>query len=243
MITAILTTHNRPEYFDEQLEAVKNQTIPPKDIMLWHNLGNCNIDFLKGKVEKSALCTYNFGFFSRFIYALLAQTEYVAIFDDDTIPGKKWFENCLDCMKIHEGIMGTAGVILHGNYYHPHVKIGWASPKDKIYEVDLVGHAWFLKKQWISYLFWPVGDVEKNLPVTYLNGEDIHLSYTCQKHGGIKTFVPPHPHEDHEMWGSIKGNDYGNDSVASWKRGNHGKLRNEIVKNAVDNGWKPIYIR
>ena len=30
-----------------------------------------------------------------FAAALLADTEYIAIYDDDTIPGKQWHSNCL----------------------------------------------------------------------------------------------------------------------------------------------------
>jgi hypothetical protein len=35
-----------------------------------------------------------------------------------------------------------------------------------------------------------------------------------QKYAGIKTFVPPHPRSDMELWGSIKGSPYGGDNVS-----------------------------
>lgn len=233
-ITAILCAYNRPHILQEQIESIKNQTIPPKDIMLWYNKGT--EEQIKTDIEKSAYCNYNFKFFGRFAFALLAQTEYIAIFDDDTIPGTKWFENCLNAMKTSPGIMGTAGVIIQGDYYHPHQKIGWASPRPGIWEVDLVGHAWFFKKEWLKYMW-----MEE--PYSYDNGEDIHFSYTAQKYGNIHTYVPFHDGNDIETWGSLKGIGYGSDSVASWKHAHHGELRNRIIKNAIDNGWEPLYRR
>ncbi|MGA0327796.1 MAG: hypothetical protein ACO3OK_12425, partial [Limisphaerales bacterium] len=32
-------------------------------------------------------------------------------------------------------------------------------------------------------------------PISWDNGEDIHFSYTAQKYGNIKTYVPPHKKE------------------------------------------------
>jgi hypothetical protein len=43
--------------------------------------------------------------------ALLANTEYVCIFDDDTIPGKRWFENYLSTIKQYNGLLGTVDVL------------------------------------------------------------------------------------------------------------------------------------
>lgn len=231
-ITAILCAYNRPDYLQEQIEAIKAQTIPPKDIMLWYNKGEK--EQIETEIEKSVYCNYNFKFFGRFAFAFMAQTKYVAIFDDDSIPGNQWFQNCLSCMEKEEGIMGSAGVILHGDYYHPHTKVGWQVNTPAFQEVDLVGHAWFLKKEWLKYMW-----MEE--PFSYENGEDIHLSYTAQKYGGIQTFTPPQPEGYDNLNGSYKGMTYGNDAMSSHKRSNHGALRNDIVKNAVDNGWKPLY--
>lgn len=235
-ITTILTGYNRPHILDEQIESIRSQTIPSSEIWLWYNQSDHDASKFSGKVDKEAICNHNFKFFGRFAFSMLAQTEYIAIFDDDTIPGKKWFENCLNCMKTHPGIYGTAGIVLHGDFYHPHTKIGWASPRPHITEVDLVGHAWFFKKSTLSNMW-------KEEPYSYDNGEDIHFSFTSQKYAGVKTYVPPHPNEDSEMWGSLKGVAYGSGPEASWKKSSHGQLRNEIVANAVKNGWKPLYLR
>ena len=97
---------------------------------------------------------------------MLADTEYIALYDDDTIPGCKWHENCLSTMKTHEGILGSAGVILNGTRYVQHDRCGWPTQNIETTEVDLVGHAWFFRREWLRYLW-------QEKPVTWDNGEDI----------------------------------------------------------------------
>lgn len=235
-ITAIIGAYNRSEYLPEQIASIQNQTIPPKEIMVWYNLGETPQLTVPVESAKVAYCNTNFGFFGRFAYALLAKTEYVAIFDDDTVPGEKWFENCLNTMKTHEGIMGTAGIFLNTTEYRIHRKIGWASPNQEIEEVDFVGHGWFFKREWLKY-FWMEN------PPTWENAEDLHFSYTAQKYGNVKTFVPIHPHDDIEQWGSIAGLRLGNDKYASYRKNNHLDLRNFAISESIKNGWKPIFTR
>ena len=71
------------------------------------------------------------------------------------------------------------------------------------------------------------------------------FSYLLQRYGNIKTFVPPHPENNKELWCT----DYkfafesGNDDNASFKKTNHYNLRNEIVKHCINNGWSTIQSR
>ena len=88
MITAILTGYNRPKNIPLQVKALKGQTVPPKEIMLWYNKGEVP-PFQVDDSIKAVYSNSNFKFHGRFAFALLAKTKYVAIFDDDTIPGKK----------------------------------------------------------------------------------------------------------------------------------------------------------
>jgi hypothetical protein len=167
---------------------------------------------------------------------MLADTEYIAIYDDDTMPGKKWHENCLETMGERPGILGGIGVVLPGERYYGHRRVGWSAPNAEVEQVDLVGHAWFFKSEWLQY-FW------REKPYTWENGEDIHFSYTAQKYGGIKTYVPPHPMDDKDMFSSLKGMEYGVDDVATSATRNHEvfyRQRNACVKHAVDNGWKLV---
>ena len=238
MITVILNCYKRPQYLQEQIEAIKNQTIPPEDIWIWYNKPEDQEQFdLSGLGCKVVTCNHNYKFHGRFAYGLLAQTEYVAFFDDDTIPGNKWFENCLNTIEQgYNGILGSTGVILEGEGYTPNKKVGWnGGGNDATIEVDLVGHAWFMKKDHLRYIWYED-------PVSWDNGEDMQLSYQSQKYGNIPTYVPPHPNNDFSMWGSLpdKGNILGNDQNASWRKSSHSKLRDNIVKQQIEQGWKLV---
>jgi glycosyltransferase involved in cell wall biosynthesis len=246
-ITVILNCYKRPEYLREQIDAIENQTIKPKEIWIWYNNPEDReqIDLSEEFGEyKIITSNHNFKFHGRFALGLLAQTEYVVFFDDDTIPGSRWFENCFNTLeKTGDAILGTAGVLFTGNMdefsYGRNAKIGWnGSQYEEIREVDLVGHSWFLKTKNLKYLFY-----EK--PYTWDNGEDIMLSYMAHKYGNIKTFVPPHPKNEQDLWGSKHdtGWDYGTDDNATWKTGSHFNLRNEIVAHYKKDGWIPCRLR
>lgn len=238
-ITVILNCYKRPEYLQEQIEAIKSQSIPPEDIMIWYNKPEDKEQYdLTNLGCKVATCNYNFKFHGRFAFGLLAKTKYVAFFDDDTIPGNKWFENCLNTINNgYDGILGASGVLLYGNGYDPHEKIGWNGRRStNVTEVDLVGHAWFMKRDYLKYLWY-------DYPLSWENGEDIQLSYLAQKYGGIKTYVPPHPINDESIWGSnpITGFKYGGDENSSFKTNKtHGPIRNSLVTELIEKGWKTV---
>lgn len=236
MITVILNCYKRAEYLTEQIEAIKNQTIVPEDIMIWYNKPDDSVQYdISDLGCKVATCNFNFKFHGRFAYGLLAKTKYVAYFDDDTIPGKQWFENCLHTIESgYNGILGSAGVKLLQSTYNPHQKIGWNNGGNEcVEEVDLVGHAWFFERKYLSYL-WSFD------PLSWDNGEDIQLSAFSKILNNVKTYVPPHPSDNIEMWGSIRGNEYGNDSNASYKLTSHNTLRDTIVIQARKLGWQTV---
>lgn len=240
-ITAILTCYKRPHLLEEQIQALQGQSNPPEEIWVWVNDApeNEGIDFDYGDEVKVFRCNHNWKFYGRFAAAMLVDTEYVAMFDDDTIPGKDWLSNCLQTMKVQEGILGGVGCVLPGERYYGHHRIGWSNPNEDIEEVDLVGHAWFFKREWLQYLW-------REKPQTWDNGEDIQFSYLAQKYGGVRTFVPPHPKDKPEMFSSLKGMEYGVDEVATSNQRNHQVFytqRDECVRNAVKNGWKLVRSR
>lgn len=239
MITVILNCYKRPQYLKEQISAIKNQTIAVDDIFIWYNkpedMEQYDINDLGCKV---AQCNHNFKFHGRFAFGLLAQTKYVAFFDDDTMPGSRWFENCLNTIESgYDGILGTSGVIIKNNEYSHTDKVGWNGQRlTEVTEVDLVGHSWFMERKHLSYLWY-------DEPISWENGEDMQLSYLAQKYGNVKTYVPPHPPTDQSLWGSMMstGVKYGMDKNAhSIVRKNHIQERTRIVKSQIKNGWKLV---
>jgi hypothetical protein len=200
-ITAIINIYKRPHTLDEQIDAIRKQTIQPENIFIWNNGNTINLDKYKNITDIRVFDNnHNYGVWSRFLIGLLANTTYICIFDDDTIPGNKWFENCINCMNKREALYGTIGVVFQNNlikYNHKH-RIGWDGNRNEIKFVDIVGHSWFFKKEWLTYFTRELPDINnmKN------NGEDIHFSYVLNKYGNISTCVPPHPPNDINLWGS-----------------------------------------
>jgi hypothetical protein len=246
LITAIINIFRRGHILDEQISAIKNQSIPPKSIIIWNN-GNKDINLSKYKEDpffKVFDCNYNSGVWSRFIISLLAETEYICIFDDDTIPGNNWFKNCLNCMNEKEALYGTIGVIFKdSNLYDVYRRYGWdcvfngnnTDPKP----VDIVGHSWFFKKNWVSsYFLKEPPKVNEYFSV----GEDINFSMMLQKYANIPTYVPPHPSNDISMFGSIP--------KTAWNYGCDGNSGSNVkgtfhqaYKDALDNGFRTLIRR
>lgn len=222
-IVAVLSIYRRTQYLQEQIEAVLNQTIPPKDIFIWVNKHEDNEEFVNKKLYplldtydysnfRVIKNDYNWKFHGRFSIAQMAQSEYVCVFDDDTIPGKKWFENCIKSMKLKNGMMGSIGekyCLVSDQEINMRSIEGWRSNNEKIKRVDVIGHSWFFRKEWLKYLW-------AEEPVTWDVCEDIQFSFCLQKYGGIYSYVPPQPISDLDLCGSLKGYEYGGDEVASY---------------------------
>ena len=103
-ITVVLNAYRRPYNLKMQIEAIRAQTTKPAQIWLWVNAHEDNegFDFKSLDIDRIFHNDYNWKFYGRFAAALLADTEYIAIFDDDTVPGARWFENCVSTMETHE---------------------------------------------------------------------------------------------------------------------------------------------
>lgn len=242
-ITVILSLWKRENYV-QQLEYIINQRKKPYQIWIYQNESHLNIDIpedIKQKYNISIIQSkdMNFKFYGRFAIALLCETEYVAVFDDDTIPGNRWLENCINTSKKYNCIVGANGRTLDTDLSSEtplkthYVKgIGDGATVSKDTQVSFVGHCWFLKTEWIKNLW-------KDPPFTWDNGEDIHLAASCKIYDGIECFVPQMPNDDRSLWGDMYPQ-LGGDEHASWKRDNHNDLRYKIIKHWHSKGWNPV---
>lgn len=242
-ITAILNVYKRPYTLIEQLSAVQNQSVPPTKIIIWKNFAEgVELPPIPSELMKNVSIiqsSENYGVWARFTPGLLVNTEYVCIFDDDTIPQRKWFENCLNTQKTHAGLLGAIGLCFYeGNRYMNGPRFGWDGPCDTPVEVDIVGHSWFFRQEWLGILW----QFKPDYDIMLKAGEDIAFSYMLQKNG-IKTYVPPHPKNDIEMYGSHpeKAMLYGNDSSAISIHQSSLVRFDSILRNMIDNmGFETI---
>ena len=232
-VTAVLNAWGRPHLMQRQINAVKKQTAKPMDVMVWQNASASQFSPQAFAGTIWANCSQNLGVWSRFAFALNARSEYVCVFDDDTIPGKEWFRNCIETIEKFNGLIGTAGVIFQTpNSYYPCTFHGWKRPQDKTQQVDIVGHAWFFRRDWLA-------DYWAELPSRNHNqlcGEDIHFSYVLQKKG-INTFVPPHPVDNREMWGSLMGEEGAKGPALSKNDAAHANIKRALPEY-VNKGFR-----
>tara|TARA_B100000212_G_scaffold230753_1_gene175391 strand:+ start:3098 stop:3994 length:897 start_codon:yes stop_codon:yes gene_type:complete len=236
-ITVVLNVYKRLHNLAKQIDALNSQTIKPDNILIWKN--NSDQDLPPEILTKAIVSqnNYNYGVWARFAFALNAKTKYICIFDDDTIPGKKWFENCLTTMETCEGLLGTRGLRFKSRYrYSPNDGFGWDNPSNDIKRVDIVGHSWFFKREWLTAFWRELPSIDSS----HIAGEDIHFSYTLQKYFGLNTFVPPHPNDDKDLWGSIPeyAISMGNDNKGISSKDESIIRFNKALKFYTDKGFK-----
>jgi hypothetical protein len=242
-VTVILNVYKRPYTLIEQLRAVQNQSVPPTKIIIWKNFAEgIELPSIPSELMKKVTTiqsSENYGVWARFTPGLLVNTEYICVFDDDTIPQRKWLENCLNTQKTHPGLLGAIGILFcEGNRYITSSRFGWDGVCDRPVEVDIVGHSWFFRQEWLGLLW----QFRPNYDIMLKAGEDIAFSYILQKNG-IKTYVPPHPKDDIELYGSdpLKARQYGTDSAAISMDYSSAFIFDSILKNMIDNlGFETI---
>ena len=204
-VSAIINLYKRQDACREIYESLVCQTYPVSHIYVWVN-GQIT-DGERSTLRKAMpmarfiFCDENMGVWARFAFGLNIRTEFSVIFDDDTIPGVRWVENCMESMATEEALYGTVGLIYNKPLsYMNHRRVGWPSPNANHINVDIVGHSWFYKTDWLRQYWYQVDDIDG---ITFC-GEDMHFSYALQTIG-VKTIVPPHPIGEKELWGSLKG--------------------------------------
>lgn len=246
-ISVILTAWMRPQYLDEQVRSVFEQTVPPHEVILWYNQPSRLLGILRRKhfvrfeyseKVRQIVCNYNFGVFPRFALACCLESEYICIFDDDTIPGVKWFENCLSYVDRERCILGTIGLrilSLEPTYVKTEKpRMGWEAGNDRVEFVDFVGHSWFFRREWAKF-FW----AEEPLLTSF--GEDIHFCSMLQREG-IRSACPPHPAFDSALWGSLYPK-RGIDRVAISCSADRSKDYLRVVEYEISKGFAPAFFK
>ncbi|SFS83142.1 Glycosyl transferase family 2 [Succinivibrio dextrinosolvens] len=246
-VTVILTAYKRIDSLRSQIDSLKKQSFLPKEIWLFQDKVNKDYTItleksLLDEFDNVFIATDNIGVWGRFDFARKVHTKYVCIFDDDTIPGSRWIENCMENMKKQRGIYGAIGVaVLNSNNYpySGYCRVGWQRPNSETCMVDFVGHSWFFEKEWLHYMF----DEAKDMKKYKYAAEDMSLSYAALLHG-INTYVPAHPFSNYDLWGSKPdlGTILGQNNVSLSGNGNDIRMNNAIKELEVK-GWNFVYKR
>lgn len=248
-VSVIMNVYKHPASLESQLIAIENQTLKAKEILLYQDGTGDTITIpqhLRSRFNVIEIGDINKGVWERFYFAeRKAQSTYVCVLDDDTIPGRRWLENCHASMLQQEGLYGTIGVLLKEPRKYPYKageywkRIGWANPNIYTVEVDFVGHAWFFKREWLQYL------IEAPQEIQYkVAGEDMGFSFQLQKHG-ISTFVPPHPDGELDFFGSnpVTAATLGTQEGKVYSQKDSKRLFNKVVNILMDKGWNTLQSR
>lgn len=227
---AILNTYQRPQMLTSQIEAIKGQTVKT-EIVIYRN-DDWPEDFPYQTFGRIG----NYGVWPRFSLPVAEQldSEFYLVLDDDTIPGKKWVECCLNAYQDKPGVYCASGfVFLTPDYgldnWSQKRQIGWIDPRPTIQRVDWPGHSWFFDRQ--------VAEKFSEIP-PYTNystcGEDIHLAFCAQKLGQDCWVLPQ---MSKETCGSLYGKQ-GNDLVALWRQPGQRQRMSECINAYRFAGWK-----
>ncbi len=182
-VTVILTKYKREDWFNQQLNAIQNQTYPIEEILICDNTKEAE----------------NYGPWRRFALALMANTEWVWILDDDQCPLPQHLEWAMKQQAIEPAVRGVSGTYLPKGVVSPKVNIegianwinigGCAIHSDleikEPTEVDFVIQSYLFKRDWLT-IFW--GERRFHEVKERFYGEDQWLSAQCRKIG-IKAYI------------------------------------------------------
>tara|TARA_B000000557_G_C20794655_1_gene452658 strand:+ start:801 stop:1544 length:744 start_codon:yes stop_codon:yes gene_type:complete len=240
-VSVILTVYKRNNIL-KQLNSIKTQSIKPKNITIYQNENHFNVKEIIKNFDTDIPINIitsenNLKFHARFCIALLEKSEFICIFDDDTIPGKNWLLNCINTHKKYNCIVGANGRIVKDDYKNYNVQrlynVGDGKEVAKDTKVDFVGHSWFFKKEWLFNMW-------SEDPLTWENGEDIHFAALNKIKANIDCYVPKMTIEDKSYWGDLETH-LGDDLHATFKKQDHNSTRASIIKIYIKNyGWKII---
>lgn len=221
----VMLTRYKRNYTDAQMVSMMGQTFKPSEIVVWNN--GSHWDWPGVKVIHAP---FNAGVWPRFWHCLSFDTDFVAVFDDDTIPGHKWLQTCLENFQERPGVYGAAGVIFPESTREPRLYTKADRPGPAV-EVDVVGHCWFMPTDWIRYV---CGEPRTSRYDTA--GEDYHVCWSVQKHLGVKSYIPM-IQDERSQYGTLLS-DLGTDDVALYRTPGEEDKKKLAHQLLWDAGWE-----
>ncbi|EFC46369.1 predicted protein [Naegleria gruberi] len=192
-VTAVVGLYKRTGLVKRWMQALLSQTHQPKVIWMVF-FASPKADEIEKEIQEAKLLAssnnislfVNKGemqlkYFGRFQLAIQSPTRYLAVFDDDCIPERRFFEAAMHTINTnnYRGILGTKGTPSAEDYF-----FGPVSGSEHIIEVDVVGGSWFMEREWVKLMF-------REKMFSWATGEDWHLCSNARKYANIRCFVMP----------------------------------------------------
>lgn len=209
-LTVLLTVFKR-RHLGTQLKAIESQSVKPRHIVVFQNENHRKVSWRKlvQRGHSYVFNSANTGYFGRFAYLLNSDTEYVAILDDDIVPGPNCLANYFNQAVQLNGIIGGNGRIARTNKFidelHQPPDVG-IRPHATL--VDFVGHMWLFRTDLLRDMF-------SVSPHTLHTGEDMHLCFSAKLKSGIPSFAAKQ--EDLMESCDVRLNQLASDDLASYR--------------------------
>lgn len=247
-VDVVVTGWRRPGAFRAVLAAVQAQTVTPTSVHFFQNaFDDPPLEAAAGRqlaaaweqaLEGSGGYVHakqpgNLGVWSRFLYAAELPSEFCLVVDDDAVAGPRWLENCLTTFATTPGVLGAVGVVYPPGKRRPYVRYGWVRPEDTLRQVDVAGHAWFFRREWLTAFRDELPRFGRHATC----GEDYHLSYCVQRHYGLGTYCPPQPCR--ELAGSTQPR-LGRDRYALWRTPGEERKKLQVHRDYLAAGWRTL---
>jgi len=227
-ITAIIQSYRRQDNIPVIIKRLREQTHPPKRIIVWNDNDGLGRDLHIDGVEIINSNSNEWHNCGAFLIAYFCNTDYVCILDDDALPGKRFFEFCLKHIgkDATKQILAGFGIKLRSNRYGGrHQFRSRVSNELKWERVDMAGNIYFCWKSAILPMF-------SKRPPFWHHIVDLHFSFMARKEG-YKIYVP-YPSNKDEM-PFTAGLPLGVSVNAMYKQKKHMINRNKYVEWAIKN--------
>jgi FkbM family methyltransferase len=206
-ITVIISAFNRPELLQDQVTALQNQTLKPKEIIVWltrleeyknDKRVEKHFDIPEGVTLVKAYKDLTLP--ARFAATQFAKTPYVLLIDDDVFPAEGYLEETLKICKREKAVLSAYGIVYKNKDFNDINSPRYGdngTPTEEPIEIDVGGHSWFGRKEWFSYFF--------HEPVASpTDGDDLHFSYILRKYTDVRLMVSAMPKDNPKIWANTK---------------------------------------
>lgn len=249
-VSVIVTLWKRRAYVWEQYKSFMAQSVKPVEVIYIINEGYISPEFVRettGQNVKIITSPIN-SLYTRFSLAYIARGDYVAIMDDDTLPGELWFENAIRACEAYNAYVVGNGRILNKKGRQGFFTLVTPAPGGDGVDAISCAHSdifcdwgcnsYFLKREWAGMLAYRVRHQD-----SLKTFDDIQTATSLYMAKGIKCVCPMQPQWDKRLHASLKA-EWGNDDHAVWRSSvSHFPERQSYLEQLIAEGYVPVHKR
>lgn len=201
-LSVIMSYSARPQLVEKQQRLMSAQSVRALASMVWVNPS----DRIRMSGPTLALIaklpnvqpTVDFGPWMRWGIAAMCNTEFVAVFDDDCLPGPRWIESAIARLQqaSEHTVIAAAGMLYSSDNADDVRLVGPEAPPSSEVEVDVGRGAWIMRTSTARLI---VAKARANDVLS----TGIHIASVAQDQGAL-TIVLPYPRENHATWGMLE---------------------------------------